>query len=74
MNSPFKAIRKAAVFIAGVVVLLAGVIMLVTPGPGLAAIVAGLLILSIEYEWAERYLRKARKRLKDAGEKIKKKN
>jgi uncharacterized protein (TIGR02611 family) len=41
------------VLIIGGVVLLAGVIMLVTPGPGLLGITAGLGILSIEFSWAQ---------------------
>jgi uncharacterized protein (TIGR02611 family) len=48
-------------------VLLAGVIMLVTPGPGWAAIFAGLAILSAaEVVWARRLMQ----RLKDKGQQI----
>lgn len=43
--------------------LLAGLIMIVTPGPGLAAIAAGLVILGTEYHWARRLLVRVRARL-----------
>ncbi|MFE9246449.1 PGPGW domain-containing protein [Nocardiopsis sp. NPDC006938] len=44
----------------GTVVALAGVVMLVVPGPGVASIFLGLLILSTEFRWAHRLLRPAR--------------
>ncbi|MEU3016817.1 PGPGW domain-containing protein [Nocardiopsis sp. NPDC007018] len=44
----------------GTVVALAGVVMLVVPGPGVASILLGLLILSTEFRWAHRLLRPAR--------------
>jgi uncharacterized protein (TIGR02611 family) len=40
----------------GFVVVLAGVVMLVTPGPGIAVIVLGLAMLALEFAWAERWL------------------
>jgi uncharacterized protein (TIGR02611 family) len=42
--------------VAGFVVLAAGVVMLVTPGPGIAVIVIGLAMLALEFAWAERWL------------------
>jgi len=44
---------------AGFVVLTAGVIMLVTPGPAFVLIPVGLAMLALEFEWAERLLEKA---------------
>lgn len=46
------AVAKIVVGIVGTGVLLAGVSMLVLPGPGWATIVAGLAILSTEFRWA----------------------
>jgi uncharacterized protein (TIGR02611 family) len=40
----------------GFVVVLAGLVMLVTPGPGVAVIVLGLAMLALEFAWAERWL------------------
>lgn len=44
------------VFILGVAVLLAGLAMLVMPGPGVLVIILGLIILATEFAWAERLL------------------
>lgn len=71
MKRTYKAIRKTAVFIAGSVVIIVGLILLFIPGPGLLTIAAGLLILSSEFEWAERHLKSVKKRIKDAYEKSK---
>jgi uncharacterized protein (TIGR02611 family) len=45
--------------IAGGLVLLAGLIMLVTPGPAFVLIPVGLAMLALEFEWAERLLERA---------------
>ena len=45
---------KVGVTVAGPLVMLAGVAMLVLPGPGLVAIAAGLAVLALEYPWARR--------------------
>lgn len=47
---------KILVTIFGVLVILAGIIMLVTPGPGWVTIFIGLMILGTEYPWARRLL------------------
>ncbi len=46
----------------GFVVLAVGLVMLVTPGPGLLVIIGGLAILAHEFAWAARALEKARQR------------
>jgi uncharacterized protein (TIGR02611 family) len=48
---------KAGVTVVGPLVVLAGVAMLVLPGPGLVVIALGLALLALEYEWARRALR-----------------
>jgi len=40
----------------------AGVVMLITPGPGLLVIIAGLAILATQFAWAERALDKVKQR------------
>jgi len=45
---------KLAVTVAGPLVVLAGVAMLVLPGPGLVVIAAGFALLALEYQWARR--------------------
>ncbi|OOC54828.1 hypothetical protein NOSIN_14260 [Nocardiopsis sinuspersici] len=43
----------------GALVLLAGLLMMIAPGPGLAAVVLGLVIISTEFRWARRLVRPA---------------
>jgi hypothetical protein len=47
---------KVSVSIGGPLVILAGVAMLVLPGPGLVVIALGLAMLALEYPWARRLL------------------
>ena len=56
-------VRKTAVAVAGGTLTAAGVVMLVTPGPGLLAIAGGLGILSTEFDTARRALSRIRNRL-----------
>jgi uncharacterized protein (TIGR02611 family) len=49
-----RVIRKTGVTVLGWLLLAIGVAALVLPGPGLLLILAGLVILSQEYPWAER--------------------
>ena len=44
---------------AGFTVLLAGVAMLVLPGPALAVIPIGLFLLALEFQWAETWLERS---------------
>jgi tellurite resistance protein TerC len=48
--------RKVGVSVGGGALLLAGVAMLVLPGPGLVVIIAGLALLATEFAWARRPL------------------
>lgn len=49
-----RTIRRALVFMIGVPVVIAGLIMLVTPGPGWAGIFLGFAILASEFAFAEK--------------------
>lgn len=52
----YKLARRIAVAILGGTVVLVGVVMLVTPGPGLVVIPTGLAILALEFAWARAWL------------------
>jgi uncharacterized protein (TIGR02611 family) len=52
-------IVRALYAVVGATVLLAGLAMLVLPGPALVVIPIGLAILSLEFAWAERLLDRA---------------
>jgi hypothetical protein len=54
MRRTWKAFRRIALIILGWVLVLAGIAALFLPGPGLLLLLAGLIVLSQEYEWAER--------------------
>jgi uncharacterized protein (TIGR02611 family) len=57
MNAPgAKVVRRVLLETLGWILVVAGVAALILPGPGLLMIFAGLVILSQEYEWAERRL------------------
>jgi uncharacterized protein (TIGR02611 family) len=50
---------RALMVVAGFTVFVAGVIMLVTPGPAFVLIPIGLALLSLEFAWAERALERS---------------
>jgi uncharacterized protein (TIGR02611 family) len=62
MAGPVRAVRRAVVTVVGVAVLVAGLLMLVLPGPGLLTVAASLAILSTEYDWARRHVTRVRRR------------
>src|SRR6478672_5601689 len=67
-----QAARRVALETLGWILVVAGVAALVLPGPGLLSIFAGLVILSQQYEWAERRLEPVKKRaLEGASDSVK---
>lgn len=56
-----RAARRVVVSVVGVTVLIVGVVLLVLPGPAFVVLPIGLGILAIEFEWARRLLRRARR-------------
>ena len=54
--------KRIAVSIIGVVLVLAGALMLVLPGPGMLLVIAGLAVLATEYVWAQRMLNYAKQK------------
>jgi hypothetical protein len=75
---PFKAVgrfigrngKRIGITIAGFTVIVAGLVLLVLPGPGWLLIFAGLAILSTEYLWARRLLEKARAKAEQAKDAV----
>ena len=51
-----RLLLKVGVTVAGPLIMLAGVAMLVLPGPGLVVIAAGVAVLALEYPWARHAL------------------
>ena len=56
----YNAVRRIVIGVVGATVLLLGIIMIVTPGPAVVFIPAGLAILGLEFAWARYWLRRAR--------------
>ncbi len=56
-----KQARRVSVAIIGFTVVLLGLVMIVTPGPGWLVILLGLSILSAEFVWAQRLMRRLKK-------------
>ena len=59
--------KRLVKIVFGFTMLLLGVIMLVTPGPGVPIIIFGLALLAAEFVWAQRLLN----RIKAQGHKLK---
>jgi uncharacterized protein (TIGR02611 family) len=69
LSETFRLTKRAAKIAGGFVLLLAGLVMLVTPGPGWAAIALGLALLATEFRWARLLLDRVKERavrLRDA--------
>lgn len=56
-----RAARRVVVGVIGSTVLIVGLALLVLPGPAVVVVPIGLGILAIEFEWARRWLRRARR-------------
>jgi uncharacterized protein (TIGR02611 family) len=67
-NATLSLTTKIVVGIVGTAVVLVGVVMLVTPGPAFVLIPLGLAILATEFEWAHRWLEKAKAKARAAKE------
>lgn len=56
----YRVARRIVLTVVGATIVLLGLLMLVTPGPGLVGIAAGLAVLAVEYTWARRWLASVR--------------
>jgi uncharacterized protein (TIGR02611 family) len=70
----YRAAKRIAIGIVGGTVLLLGIIMMVTPGPGIAGILAGLGILAIEFAWARIWLGKIKAKAKEMAHNLRHRN
>jgi hypothetical protein len=62
-GATYRQARRIVVMVVGGTVLLAGLVMIFTPGPAVVVVPLGLSILAIEFVWARRWLKK----LKEGG-------
>ena len=70
----YKVAKRIAIGIVGGTVLVLGIVMMVTPGPGVAGILAGLGILAIEFAWARIWLKKAKAKAQEMVRNLQNKN
>ena len=56
-----KQAKRVIKIVMGFTVLLFGLIMLVTPGPGIVTIILGLAILGTEFVWAKKLMNRFKK-------------
>jgi hypothetical protein len=60
--------KKLAITVLGWVLVVAGIVLILIPGPGLLLLLAGLVILAGEYTWAHRFVEPVRRRAHQAAE------
>lgn len=60
-NAVLNTTWRVGIFVVGWLIVIAGLVMLVVPGPGIAAVVVGFAILATEFVWARHLLRRARR-------------
>ena len=60
---------QVGVFLVGVAIIIAGILMLIFPGPGWVAIFLGLAVLGTEFVWAQRVLHWSKKQAAKAAHK-----
>ncbi len=56
--------RRIGVSIVGFPLIILGIVLIPLPGPGLLIVAAGLFVLSLEFDWAKKYLDQAKVYLK----------
>jgi hypothetical protein len=56
----YRQARRLVIFVVGMSMVLVGVAMIFLPGPAVIVIPAGLAVLSLEFAWAKRFLRRVR--------------
>lgn len=59
-----RQVKKLVVAVVGFTMLIAGIAMIVLPGPAFVFIPAGLAILATEFLWAKKLLQKVKEKLR----------
>lgn len=62
--------KRIVVTMVGTALLVAGLVLMLTPGPGWLAVIAGLAVLGSEYAWAKRALETAKRRASSARDRV----
>jgi len=73
----YKQIRRLAVFLIGISIVLIGCILFFTPGPAIIVIPVGLAVLATEFIWAKKLLKRFKETtasISNSAKKVIKKN
>ena len=70
----YKLAKRIVIAIVGGTVLLLGIVMMITPGPGIPAILVGLGILGVEFAWARHWLKKVKAKASDVTRAVMRRN
>ena len=73
LGQGYRLARKVVVAVVGGTVVLFGVALIALPGPALLVIPLGLGILAVEFRWARRWLRRARRGAEEAASRLRSK-
>jgi hypothetical protein len=65
-----RSAKRLAILVIGGALVVIGAVMLVTPGPGIVLIVAGLAVLATEFVWAEVMLDRAKEHASNARDSV----
>jgi 5-bromo-4-chloroindolyl phosphate hydrolysis protein len=68
----YKQIRKLAIFLIGISIVLIGCILFFTPGPAIIVIPIGLAVLATEFIWAKKLLNKFKEKTSSISKSAKK--
>jgi hypothetical protein len=60
--------KKLAVNVVGWLLVVAGIVLIAIPGPGLLLLLAGLVVLANEYTWVQRFVEPVRRQAFHAAE------
>ena len=60
MRKTQKLLRRIGISIVGFPLVALGIILIPLPGPGILVSLAGLFILSLEFEWANKYFQRGK--------------
>ncbi len=66
-----RSAKRILIAVVGGLLVLAGIVFLVLPGPGVLLVIAGLAVLASEFAWAASALVLAKRKAGDAGSVVK---
>ena len=70
IHMTYRMARRIVILVVGLTTLLVGAALIVLPGPAFIVIPIGLAILSIEFAWARRWLKKVRETISENAAKL----